>query len=375
MKKTYNRTGQQPVTFASIMGEPKMRDEVLQEIRKNYRTYQKFLHMPFSYQEKLLDFLWGKRGLEIVYDPFFQHIFHPKQHPERLESFLSEYLGNPAKIKQVLPREGIHLTEKGPFVVMDIIVELSDGSIMDVEMQKRGYDFPGERSNCYVADMVMRQYNRTRTNLENNFHYKHMRPVYLIILMEHSPEQFQKATPVYIHHRNITYDSGIQLNDLENISYISLDTFHETVQTISTKLEAWLTFLSSDDPEKIIQLVSAYPEFAEYYKEVAMFRENTDNLIGTFSEALKIMDHNATMYMIDEMQKEINEKKQELNEKKQELNEKKQELDEKNQELDEQRQELDEQRQELDEKNQELANNKELLAKYEALLREHGITL
>ena len=158
--------------------------------------------------------------------------------------------------------------------------------------------------------------------------------------MEHSPEQFQKATPVYIHHRNITYNSGIQLNDLENISYISLDTFHETVQTISTKLEAWLTFLSSDDPEKIIQLVSAYPEFAEYYKEVAMFRENTDHLIGTFSEALKIMDHNATLYMIDEMQKEI-----------------------------------DTQRQELDEKNQELANNKELLAKYETLLREHGITL
>ena len=71
-----------------------------------------------------------------------------------------------------------------------------------------------------------------------------------------------------------------------------------------------------------------------------MFKENTDHLIGTFSEALKIMDHNATLYMIDEMQKEIDEKTQEL-----------------------------------DEKNQELANNKELLAKYEALLREHGITL
>ena len=205
-------------------------------------------------------------------------------------------------------------------------------------------------------------------NLKDNFHYKHMRPVYLIILMEHSPEQFQKASPVYIHHRNIIYDSGIHLNDLEHISYISLDTFHETVQTISTKLEAWLTFLSSDDPDKIIQLVSAYPGFAEYYKEVAMFRENTDHLIGTFSEALKIMDHNATMYMIDEMQKEIDEKTQELDEKNHELNEQRQELDEKTQEL-------DEKTQELDEKNHELANNKELLAKYEALLREHGIKL
>ena len=361
MNKIKTRTAQKPVTFESIMGEPKTKDEVLRQIRRNDRTYQKFLNMPFSYQEKILDFLCGKRGLEIVYDPFFQHIFNPEHHPERLEGFLTEYLGNSVKIKQVLPREGIHLTEKGSFVVMDIIVELSDGSIMDVEMQKRGYDFPGERSNCYVADMVMRQYNRTRTNLEEKFHYKHMRSVYLIILMEHSPEQFQKASPIYIHHRNIAYDSGIKLNDLEHISYISLDTFHETVQTISTKLEAWLTFLSSDDPGKIIQLVSAYHEFAEYYKEVAMFRENTDHLIGTFSEALKIMDHNATLYMIDEMQKEIDTQRQEL--------------DEQRQELDEQRQELDEKNQELDEKNQELANNKELLAKYETLLREHGITL
>ena len=361
MNKIKTRTAQKPVTFESIMGEPKTKDEVLRQIRRNDRTYQKFLNMPFSYQEKILDFLCGKRGLEIVYDPFFQHIFNPEQHPERLEGFLTEYLGNSVKIKHVLPREGIHLTEKGSFVVMDIIVALSDGSIMDVEMQKRGYDFPGERSNCYVADMVMRQYNRTRTNLADKFHYKHMRPVYLIILMEHSPDQFQKASPIYIHHRNIAYDSGIKLNDLEHISYISLDTFHETVQTISTKLEAWLTFLSSDDPGKIIQLVSAYHEFAEYYKEVAMFRENTDHLIGTFSEALKIMDHNATLYMIDEMQKEIDTQRQEL--------------DEQRQELDEQRQELDEKNQELDEKNQELANNKELLAKYETLLREHGITL
>ena len=60
-----------------------------------------------------------------------------------------------------------------------------------------------------------------------------------------------------------------------------------------------------------------------------MFRENTDHLIGTFSEALKIMDHNATLYMIDEMQKEIDEKTQKLDEQKQELDEQKQELDEK----------------------------------------------
>ena len=62
MNKTKTRTAKKPVTFASIMGEPKTKDEVLQQIRRNDRTYQKFLNMPFSYQEKILDFLCGKRG-------------------------------------------------------------------------------------------------------------------------------------------------------------------------------------------------------------------------------------------------------------------------------------------------------------------------
>lgn len=37
---------------------------------------------------------------------------------------------------------------------MDIVVELEDGSIADVEVQKVGYAFPGERMACYSADML-----------------------------------------------------------------------------------------------------------------------------------------------------------------------------------------------------------------------------
>ena len=46
---------------------------------------------------------------------------------------------------------------------MDIIVETADGSIVNIEVQKIGYMFPGERAACYSADLLLRQYQRVRT--------------------------------------------------------------------------------------------------------------------------------------------------------------------------------------------------------------------
>ena len=42
-----------------------------------------------------------------------------------------------------------------------------------------------------------------------------------------------------------------------------LDIFHKTMEnkTIQTELEAWLTFLSTDDPEQIYNLVQIFPVF------------------------------------------------------------------------------------------------------------------
>ena len=91
-----------------------------------------------------------------------------------------------------------------------------------------------------------------------------------------------------------------------DISGISLDTFHKTVHNITNKLDAWLTFLSSDEPEDIISLVNAYPEFMELYQEIAIFRTKPKELISMYSEALAIADRNTVRLMIDEMKDQVN---------------------------------------------------------------------
>ena len=64
---------------------------------------------------------------------------------------------------------------------MDIVVELEDGSIANVEIQRIGYNFPGQRSACYSADLLLRQYKRVKGEQQKKFSYRNIKKVYTII--------------------------------------------------------------------------------------------------------------------------------------------------------------------------------------------------
>lgn len=56
------------------------------------------------------------------------------------------------------------------------------------------------------------------------------------------------------------------------------------ISCIETPLEAWLTFLSEDDPERIITLITKYPEFKAMYEtsqkdeQIARLQEQLNRL-------------------------------------------------------------------------------------------------
>lgn len=309
-------------TLSKILGEPLLPEEAFARVKKDFETYQTFLTFPEDVQGKILDFIQGQRGLPITYDSFFKKIMDPERSPERLAHFLSAILGQEVTIQSILPREGTKLSYDGSLVIMDIVVLTNGGSIINVEMQKIGYLFPGERSSCYASDFIMRQYNKIKNERQDKFTFKDLKPVYIIVLMENSSANFKKVSPAYIHRENITYDSGAIVTSLSKTIYISLDTFHSVVQNISSSLDAWLTFLSSDRPADIIRLVTAYPEFEACYHDIVQFRQNPRELINMYSESLAIIDRNTTRYMCEEMQKEIDALKQDNSEVKSMLAEK-----------------------------------------------------
>ncbi|MDE6639999.1 MAG: PD-(D/E)XK nuclease family transposase [Acetatifactor sp.] len=302
---TYDNFTPSAPSLTAVLGERFSSQDAKKLIMQNKETYQRFLLFPDRVQQKLLTFIEAQRGMKITYDALFHKIMSPVLHPHRLESFLAELMGAEVHIEKVLPREGLPMADETGIIIMDILLQLSDGSRVNVEMQKLGLYFPGERSNCYAADAIMRQYSELKSKLKDKFSYKMMKPFFLIILMEHSSAPFNKVSPHYIHNEQISYDSGAEVTSLIKTKYISLDTFRKYVHNINNKLHAWLTFFSSDEPEDILKLVTANPEFCELYQEIAQFRTKPEELIYMYSEALAIADRNTIRLMIDDMQEEL----------------------------------------------------------------------
>lgn len=244
------------------------RTELLKEIRKNKSLSSIFNTWTLEQQEIFLNFCTGVSGIKFLYDGFFKELMNPEYHPERLNDFLSELLKMKVKIHSVLPNDSTRITDESSLLIMDIVVELEDSSLANIEVQKIGYNFPGQRSACYSADLLLRQYKRVRGLKKKKFSYKDIKTVYTIVLFEESTCEFHKFPNTYLHYFEQCSDTGLQLELLQKFLFIPLDIFRENQHNkiISNKLDAWLLFFSSDNPEDVFRLIEQYPEFQAIYE-------------------------------------------------------------------------------------------------------------
>jgi transcriptional regulator of NAD metabolism len=91
---------------------------------------------------------------------------------------------------------------------------------------------------------------------------------------------------------------------------------------ITDKLDAWLTFLSMDSPEVIVELIERYPEFRAMYEHIYNICRNVEGMMEMYSEELKILDRNTVKYMVDQMQEQIDSQKELIDNQKEQLVEK-----------------------------------------------------
>ena len=160
-------------------------------------------------QQEFLDFCTGVKGINVMYDFVSKSVLNPDAAPERLNDLLSVLLKQKVRIKSVLPLEGGHIADDQTLVIMDLLVELEDGRLADFEIQKIGYKFPGERAACYVADLLLRQYKRIRSQSKKNIlNYHDIKDVYAIVLFERSSKEFHEFPDVYLHRFKQKSDSG-----------------------------------------------------------------------------------------------------------------------------------------------------------------------
>ncbi len=356
----------------------------LREIQESPGLNHQYERLDERWRQRFLDFCAGKKTLPLTYDPFFKKIFNPDVHPKRLSRFLSSILGKAVTVIRILPVEE-YMLDGGALLIMDILVELEDGSLANCEIQKISYAFPGQRMSCYSADLVLRQYSRVRGQKGTDFKYKDMKPVYTIVIYEKSAEVFHEYPQTYIHHGTTTFDSGLKLELLQEYWLIALDVFREfPYPKDRSEQTAWLSLLATEDIADAEELVKEYPWLREIYLEMAEYMSKPKEVLNMFSEALRIMDRNTVQYMIEEQMDQIMEQNVRLEEQqrqiesrnaqimeqdrqidtqKEQIDTQKEQIDTQKEQIDTQKKQIDTQREQIENQLKEIAHLKELLGK------------
>ena len=295
--------------------------ECLAELRKHPRSYFAYQNMTQEWKNRFLGFMEGKKTLPLTYDPFFKKLFNPDIYPERLSSLISSIIGTKVTVQCILSNEDSMLPSTS-LLLLDILVQLEDGSIANVEIQKIPYAFPGERMSCYSSDLMLRQYTRVKSLKGNAFTYKDLKTVYTIVMFENSPNECKEtqSADIYLHHGKTVFDTGIKLNLLQEFYVVALDVFRESKYAKDiNELNAWLSLLTAQSIDDLTALVSDYPWMEAICKDMSEYMYDPEEVITMFSEALRMLDENTVHYMIDELQKERDDAITALNEKENEM--------------------------------------------------------
>lgn len=301
-------------TLSQFFPAVRAKEQILEEIKGKEKLFGTYGSWAPDQQEDFLNICSGNKGIKLLYDSFFKEVLNPEYDSARLSSMLSALLQRKVTVKTVLPNDSTRLGDEMSLVITDIVVELEDKTLANIEVQKLGYLFTGERASCYSADLLLRQYKRLRDTEKTNFSYKDIAPVYTIVFLENSPSCFKKYKDNYIHRFSTISDTGLKLNMLQNFIFIPIDIFLEKLHNdgINNELEAWLTFLGCDEPEYIIQLIMKYPYFTELYQTLYDLCQNIERVMEMFSKELQILDRNTVKYMIDTLQEELNDTQAQL---------------------------------------------------------------
>mgnify|MGYP002803262323 FL=1 len=103
--------------------------------------------------------------------------------------------------------------------------------------------------------------------------------------------------------------------------------FSRRPELLRNGLDAWLMLIASDRPEQILEVIRAYPEFEEIYRQVFGFRRQVKELMSMFSDALKILDANTTKYMIEQQKEKIEQQEKKIERQEEKIKQQREEIE------------------------------------------------
>lgn len=148
---------------------------------------------------------------------------------------------------------------------------------------------------------------------------------------------------------------------------------------------AFLSLFVTETVDEAIAIQNIFPELSEIFDEMNEYLARPEEVLGMFSEALRILNHNTAVLMVDEyrkkyqemennLKKEMKEKMQEIQEMQERENNLKKEMQEREnnikKEMQEQQKILDDKDKQINSQEEQHKKDLERIAELEAMLKE-----
>ena len=119
----------------------------------------------------------------------------------------------------------------------------------------------------------------------------------------------------YLHIGTTTFNTGLNINMLQEYYIIALDVFRENIypkvrQNADYMQTAWLSLLSARTMDDAEELLKNYPFMEDILRDMAEYLRKPEEVLSMFSDALRQLDKNTELYMIEELEQKIKSEKQ-----------------------------------------------------------------
>ena len=195
-------------------------------------------------------------------DIMFKYFFSKKGNEKYLECFLSSLLEQKIKIRKII--HDSHLEQKNhedKYGILDLDVELENGEIINIEMQRKNLFNIEKRTSFHGAKKLTEQ-------LKPGNKYENLKKVIIIAILDYSfidlPEYINRTERVIKGHPEYKLN-----NEVEYI-YIELDKYRKSNPDMEKEINQWLAFLDMErgDLLKMAKNNKVVKEAIEEYEEM-----------------------------------------------------------------------------------------------------------
>ena len=188
--------------------------------------------------------------LKVSNDYVFKRIFGHKNNREILKDLLEAILPD-IEIKTLTVQKDVTLERKlieNKLGILDITATLNDNTVVNIEMQVANQYNIIDRSLFYWSGLYHDGLMKGQDYIDN------ARTICICILDYNEFEEgpFHEIATITRQYKNL------QLTDKLELHYIQLPKFREKCKVISSKLDEWLTFISTNNLEELRMIDNKY---------------------------------------------------------------------------------------------------------------------